>query len=217
MRSAGSRPGTNVLATWRRRRDTRCRSTALPTDLDTIRPIRGPFASVPSVSSRKACTTTSGCAARTPRLTVTLNSADRLIRFRAGSTALHPACACAGSRSERATALATPIGNDRAAGAGAHPQPEPVNTRTAAVVGLEGPLALGHGNLSLYPYGDRGPSTLPCRSDAPTVTKLVKLRRSCFTNRRGLRANPGAAVSPRAGDCSRVLTRFAWVKPAPTA
>ena len=46
-------------------------------------------------------------------------------------------------------ALAAPLAEDRAPGAGAHPQPEPVHTRAATVIGLKGPLALGHVSHSL--------------------------------------------------------------------
>lgn len=44
---------------------------------------------MPSVSSRRTCTTRSGCVARTPCLTVAPNSADRVIRYCAGSTVGH--------------------------------------------------------------------------------------------------------------------------------
>ena len=89
-RSAGSSSSITVRATWRSRRATRCRWTALPTDLETTSPMRGP--SPASLSpARNACTTRSGCTARTPRLTVAPKSVDRVIRYRAGSTALDPA------------------------------------------------------------------------------------------------------------------------------
>src|SRR4051812_10328607 len=52
------------------------------------------------------------------------------------------------SRSERAAALATPTRHDRAASARAHPQPKTMHLGTAPVVGLKGPLALGHGCFS---------------------------------------------------------------------
>ena len=41
-RSAGSNSPITVRATWRSRRATRCRCTAVPTDFDTTRPILGP-------------------------------------------------------------------------------------------------------------------------------------------------------------------------------
>ncbi len=84
-RSAGSRSSTTVRATCRNRRATRWRSTAEPTDLPTTKPIRGPAA---PLGSRRRCTTRSGCAARTPCLTVAPNSVDRVIRYCAGSTSL---------------------------------------------------------------------------------------------------------------------------------
>ena len=82
MRSAGSSSARTVRAACRSRRATRCRSTALPTAFVTTNPIRGPG----SAESRRACTTISGCTARTPCLTVVPNSADRVIRNWAGST-----------------------------------------------------------------------------------------------------------------------------------
>jgi hypothetical protein len=48
---------------------------------------------------------------------------------------------------QNATALAAPAGHDRTPGAGTHPQTETMHTGSAPVVGLEGPLALGHGVL----------------------------------------------------------------------
>jgi hypothetical protein len=71
----------------RSRRDTRCRSTAEPTDLATINPTRGPASHSPP---RRTCTTRSGCAVRTPYFTAASNSRDRLMRLRAGSTANKP-------------------------------------------------------------------------------------------------------------------------------
>ena len=49
------------------------------------------------------------------------------------------------SRSQLAATLAAPVRHDRSACPGAHPQPEPMHPRPTAVVGLKGPLALGHG------------------------------------------------------------------------
>src|SRR5690242_9223463 len=48
------------------------------------------------------------------------------------------------SGGEPLAALAATGGDDGATGTGAHPQPEPVLARTAAVVRLEGALALAH-------------------------------------------------------------------------
>ena len=86
MRAGGSNSGSTVRATWRSRLATRWRSTDPPTDLLTINPICEP-PSAPSPAGR-TCTTRSGWATRTPFLTARLNSVDRLIRYRAGSTAL---------------------------------------------------------------------------------------------------------------------------------
>jgi hypothetical protein len=52
------------------------------------------------------------------------------------------------SRSQRATALAATTGHDGASGPCPHPQPKTVHLGTAPVVGLERPLALGHGCFS---------------------------------------------------------------------
>lgn len=133
------------------------------------------------------------------------------------SSRKHRARSClraAESRSECATALATTVGDDGAAGARAHPQPEPMHARTAAVVGLVGPLALGHGNLSLFHLAP-APAGTEVPSKTVTVQARFKLvRRALLTG--AFSGNlPGAAVSPRAGDCSRVLMRFPRVKPAP--
>src|SRR5215212_1673807 len=89
IRSAGSRSSITERATCRSRRATQWRCTDPPTDFETTRPTLGPSSS--NAAHRHACTTMSGCAARTPRLTVAPNSVDRVIRLRAGSTALDPA------------------------------------------------------------------------------------------------------------------------------
>ena len=83
MRSVGSSLFIMLRARCRRRRATRCRSTEPPTALVTTKPIWGP-SGLPS--PRWAWTTRFGCATRTPRLTVVPKSADRVIRYRAGST-----------------------------------------------------------------------------------------------------------------------------------
>ena len=97
-RSPGSSSSMTVLATWRSRRATRWRWTAVPTDFETTRPTRGPSEEL----ARNACTTRSGCTARTPLLTVVPNSVDRVIRYRAGSTAQDPA-------SDHAVSLRRPL------------------------------------------------------------------------------------------------------------
>jgi len=88
MRSAGFNSVTIVYAACRSFRATRCRSTAPPTDLATMKPICG--AASTAAIARYPCTTRSGCEARTPCLTVWLKSADRVIRYRAGSTGARP-------------------------------------------------------------------------------------------------------------------------------
>jgi hypothetical protein len=89
-----------------------------------------------------------------------------------------------------------------------------VHARAAPVVRLEGPLALGHGCLSSLRMASATPpmKCLSVRTRPPLVSSSVSL-----ASRRGLRASPGAAVSPLSGDCSRVLTRFRWVKPVQAA
>lgn len=62
-RSAGPRSSRMVRAACRSRRDTWCRWTALPTALDTTRPILGPDRPAPS---DRVCTTMFGCVARVP-------------------------------------------------------------------------------------------------------------------------------------------------------
>jgi hypothetical protein len=108
---------------------------------------------------------------RTPLFTAWPKSVDRVIRYWAGSTSLDPACTHAGSRSERATALATAARHDGAASARAHTKPEPVHACTAPVVRLEGPLALGHGYISSVTPCVRVRHTheLPCGADAVAV------------------------------------------------
>ena len=123
----------------------------------------------------------------------------------------HRARPCVGSRSQRTAALATPTGHDGPTGPGPHPQPKAMHPRPAPVVGLKGPLALGHGCLSLLRMASAAHArSWPVGTRSPLVSSFVSL-----ASRRGLQENLGAAVSPRSGDCSRVLTRFRWVKPRP--
>lgn len=103
-RSAGSSSSTSDRATWRSRRETRWRCTAVPTALETTRPIRGPGSE--RSSDRRACTTRSGCTARTPRLTVFPNSVDRVMRYRAGSTSVNSRSK---SRGSHAVSLRRPL------------------------------------------------------------------------------------------------------------
>ena len=113
----------------------------------------------------------------------------------------HRARSCVELRSQRAAALATPAGHDRPAGAGPHPQPKPMHPRTAPVVGLKGPLALGHGCHSSL--------RLATTSDAQVWTRSPLVSSSSRSLAGAVSAKFRiAAVSPRSGDCSRVLTRF---------
>jgi hypothetical protein len=144
-RSPPSSSPMTVRATCRNRRATRWRCTADPTLLPITNPIRGPGSPCGPSAPRRACTTMSGCTARMPCFTVALNSEDRFIRYRAGSTAALPGPDSGG---QRAAPLAAPIRHDRPPRAGAHPQPKTVYPRSAPVVGLEGPFALGHARLS---------------------------------------------------------------------
>jgi hypothetical protein len=88
------------------------------------------------------CTTSLVRPLRNPRRRTATNSSRRLSRDPAGSTGP------AGSGGEPLAALATTGRDDRAPRAGSHAQPEAVRTGPAAVVGLEGALALAHGRLS---------------------------------------------------------------------
>lgn len=104
----------------------------------------------------------------------------------------HVSIPCCGSRtasrSERATALAAPTGNDGAPGTGTHAQPEAVHTCTTTVVRLKGPLALGHGCYSSVDCRvgilHRHDVVIPVRTQAQFVRTSVSL------------ASPGAV--PRA-------------------
>ena len=95
----------------------------------------------------------------------------------------HRASSRVESRSELAATLAAAVRHDRPAGAGAHPQPEPMHPRATAVVGLEGPLALGHGCSLLVAYGIRKPTPMNPHTGGtrlPLVSSSVSL-----ANRRG--------------------------------
>lgn len=84
-RSATSSSAHDAPTTCRNLRVTRCRSTAPPTALVTTKPTLGP----PPPNSRRRWTTRSGWADRTPRWIVRPKSADRVSRFRAGSTSTY--------------------------------------------------------------------------------------------------------------------------------
>jgi hypothetical protein len=196
-------------ATWRRRRATRWRSTAEPTDLAMINPMRGPASSC-GVRPRRKCTTRSGCTARIPYFTVVSNSVDRLMRLRADSTAENLTLLLG---SQPATPLAPPTGNDRTSGAGTHPKPEAVHTGSAPVVRLEGPLALGHGILLVVcgiVFGNAsGRSRMATRSVCGSVG-VVLLLAGAVPMRNTCGSQP---YRRRSGDCLRVLTTSPPVKP----
>jgi hypothetical protein len=102
----------------------------------------------------------------------------------------HRARSCVESRSELATALAAPVCHDGPACPGPHPQPEPMHPRTATVVGLKGPLALGHGCLSLLRMASAiPPDEISYRrgTQLPLVSSFVSL-----ASRRGLPVAPGS-------------------------
>src|ERR1700757_4163896 len=120
--------------------------------------------------------TRSGCTARVPCFTVVSNSADRVMRFRAESTAVTPELELS---SQRAAAFAAPVRHDRPPRPGAHPQPEAVHAGTAPVVRLEGPLALCHDSLLVAsgivfrPGSEPGGTRLPSRSLGRLCVSLV--------------------------------------------
>src|SRR3954468_15353268 len=119
---------------WARsRRDTRCRTTLLPTAFPTTRPTR----LVPPEGSVSKYTTTEPLRSRRPRLVTAVKSAARRRRCAGGNT---------GERrlGRQLVAALAPAGlQDGPAGPGAHPQTEAVGLGPTAVVRLEGPLAHG--------------------------------------------------------------------------
>ena len=137
MAPGGSSPRRGA-SRWRSRRLTRWRTTEPPTALLTTNPARG----APPSAGQCMWTTSLDRPLRHPRRRTATNSSRRVSRNPAGSTGP------AGSGGEPLAALATAGRDDGAPGAGAHPQPEAVRTGPAAVVGLEGALALAHGRLS---------------------------------------------------------------------
>lgn len=107
------------------------------------------------------------------------------------------------SGSQRATALAPAARDDRPAGASAHPQTETMHPGPPTVVRLEGPLALGHGYVSSS-FADHAPRTFPRTTWSLSISLALT---------GAAPEDPVAAVSPHSGDCSRVLTALAQVKP----
>jgi hypothetical protein len=86
--SDGSNLSMTPRAAWRKRRANRWRCTADPTDRETISPTFG--ACDAASSPRRTYITRSRCTALVPCLTVVSKSADRVMRFRAESTAETP-------------------------------------------------------------------------------------------------------------------------------
>ena len=104
------------------------------------------------------------------------------------------------SRSQLAATLAAPVRHDRPAGPGAHPQPESMHPRPTAVVGLKGPLALGHGCSLLVAYGIRNPhqrNLMPVGTWLPLVSSSVSR-----ASRRGLQRFLGRS---RIATCGRLF------------
>lgn len=195
--SPGDNSPSSPRVVWRKRRATRWRCTAPPTDFATTKPTSGADAT----SARQAWTTMSGCAARTPRLTVWLKSADRVIRFWAGSTG-------SGSRFRRS-------GNDGPCDAG--PTRWPARHESSSAAENHGPspgagysagrCACPWPRQSLLVSGSHG--HLDDLRASPVaglpLLNLVEPARS-----RTARSLP---CRRRLGDCSRVLRSLAQVKP----
>jgi hypothetical protein len=119
----------------------------------TTNPARG--ATTPSPLCR--CTTRRARAPRRPRRMTDANSSRCVSRDATGSTGTRR------SGGEPLAALATAGGDDGATGARAHPQPEPVLARPAAVVRLEGALALAHFSALLVDNRRAGARRSPSR------------------------------------------------------
>jgi hypothetical protein len=196
-----------VRATCRSRRATRWRSTAEPTGLAMISPTRGPLP-VSLLLPRLTFTTMSGCTVRSPYFSVASNSADRLMRLRAGSTA-KPGVAI------RQIARGGPCDAGR----------------RRSNVQRECASADGNRARGLGAGCSAGRSACPWPRDSPRRIELKRSEpsgRSCFAStsvggglaagRRGPQAHhPGSQPYRRlSGDCLRVLTSVRWVKPGPT-
>jgi hypothetical protein len=114
---------------WRSWRRMRFRTTAGPTFRPTAKPTR-----IPDPSREAKCRTSGGLDTRPPRAAAA-KSPRRRIRVAAGSTELPR------SGRQPLAALATPGGEDGAAGSRAHAQPKAMGLRPTTVVRLKGPLA----------------------------------------------------------------------------
>ena len=167
-----SRTSSNAA---RIRRATRCRITALPTDLLTIMPshgppelamsIRQPVGSGHCAGSTDTVSWRSRDDTRTPFLSVREKSDRVEIRWidaitdpiategfrRPALPESRPAVLRRSGR-ELCAALAATGVDDRTPRAGTHTQPETMHASTTTDVRLESPLALGHGWYSLCSY-----------------------------------------------------------------
>lgn len=132
MRSPGSNSSTIARATCRSRRATRCRSTDPPTDFATIKPINGAVLGV-WLAWRRAYTTIAGCDARTPSRTARPNSADRLIRYLAGSTVRCPEFKRSVNRGPCGAARSRSLGPPESACAGESHGPWPADGCSAGM------------------------------------------------------------------------------------
>lgn len=199
IHSAGSSSPITSRATCRRRRATRCRSTAPPTDFVTMKPTRG--AAPAGIPLLQACTTRSGCGARTPHFTVWLKSADRVIRYRAGSTGRRPVNQAV---SERRPLRRRPVTMARPARVRIRSR-KPWTLARRRLFGWKVRLPLATTVSPRHFWQPRSRRTLHARSPGPPLLKL---------SRTG--AVPKARSLPcrrRLGDCSRVLRSLAQVKP----
>ena len=134
-------------------------------------------------------TTSRGRPTRRPRRTAEANSSRRVSREPAGSTG------AAASGREPLAALAAASGEDGAPGPGAHPQPEAVRARPAAVVRLEGALALAHGRLSRSTARDEaGRRSAECALDGTCWSAMVLDGTRTGRDRRRTRFRPGYAA-----------------------
>ncbi len=201
--SAWPSSASRVRATCRSRRATRCRSTADPTDLPTTNPTRGSRVSSRS-NPRRRCTTTSGCARRIPCFTVASKSFDRVMRLRAGSTAVRPGAAirqrargdpCAGDRTR------SPARHVCASASGSHAR------------GLGAGYSAGR---SACPWPRRSPRCVAIRplrrfaSGSSAVRPEVVLVLLAGAVPKWFGSQPYRRLS---GDCLRVLTWLRLVKP----
>lgn len=198
--SHGCRLPSSGRATCRNRRATRCRSTAVPTDLAIINPTRGLLQSCDCVP-RRTWTTTSGCTVRTPYLTVASNSVDRLMRLRADSTAKKPAATI------RQSVRGGPYGAGRTRWLARPGYASAVENHER---GLDAGCSAGR---SACPWPRRSP-----RCVSHTIRPLIVHTRRPEVVWQLAGAVPGLSSRSQpyrrlSGDCLRVLTSLRLVKP----